>query len=189
MPSGNRLLLFWKPINADTVTSCITGMRNQLAARPQPGTNFSWDTFHVSIASGGGEVISAFSLFNQMAGMDATIHTHNSGAVDSAALVPFLAGTRRTASKYSGFLLHQMVWTFPTPEQTRAQIAEVTGWLKNYDRMMAELISERSKLSFDDAQRMMKDGTNLTPEQALDYGIIDAIEDFKAPRDTFTWMV
>ncbi|MFA1625860.1 ATP-dependent Clp protease proteolytic subunit, partial [Rhizobium mongolense] len=89
---------FGKPINADTVTSCITGMRNQLAARPQPGTNFSWDTFHVSIASGGGEVISAFSLFNQMAGMGATIHTHNSGAVDSAALVPFLAGTRSTVA-------------------------------------------------------------------------------------------
>lgn len=190
---ANAYFSFVKPITVDTVSGCLVGMRkflgehNGFHTNGQP--NFMWNKFILSIASGGGDIVAGFALFNEMAGMDVTIETHNSGAVDSAALIPFLAGSRRTASRYSGFLFHQISWTFTATSQTRTQISDVTGWLQNYDRMMAELIAERTNLSFDDAQRMMKDGTNLTPQQALDCGVIHAIEEHTTSRDAVNWQI
>jgi len=186
-------IYFGKPINLDTSTSFLKAVHSLIgqsgAAAPDEEPAYLWDTLRVSIASGGGDVVAGFALYNEMMSTDVRFHTHNSAAVDSVALLPFLAGARRTASKYSGFLLHQMTWTFPSAGQTRTQIADVTGWLQNYDHVMAEVIAERTNMSFDDAQLMMRNGANLSPQQALEYGVIHAIENPTTPRDAATWQV
>ncbi|WP_313195624.1 ATP-dependent Clp protease proteolytic subunit [Shinella zoogloeoides] len=186
-------IYFGRPINLDTSTSFMKAVHTLMGQNGGKLSNgepaYLWDTLRVSIASGGGDVVAGFALYNEMTSTDVTFHTHNAAAVDSVALLPFLAGIRRTASRYSGFLLHQMTWTFPFTGQTRTQIADVTGWLGNYDHVMAQVIAERTDISFDDAQLMMRNGANLTPQQALECGVIHAIENPTKPRDAATWQV
>ena len=49
--------------------------------------NFLWNHFHYSMSSGGGDIIAAFAVFNEMKGLPVRITTHNAGAINSVAII------------------------------------------------------------------------------------------------------
>lgn len=187
-------IYFGRPINLDTaanlVNACRTliGERSQVAQGAQPGA-LLWSDFRIEMASGGGDVVAAFAIFNELTGMTIPVDTHNAGAVDSSAIMPFMAGRRRTASNMSAFMFHQTVWTFQTPSQTGTQINDAGRWLGLYDGMMADTIASRTTLAKDKVLGMMRDGASLTPNEALACGLIHAIEECRTPRDARSWQV
>lgn len=184
-------IFFARPINLDTATSLIGACRALIGERQQGAVagTYAWSEFRIDIASGGGDVVAAFAMFNELAGMDIPVDTHNAGAVDSSAIMPFMAGRRRTASAMSAFMFHQTVWSFPTPSQTGTQIRDAGRWLSLYDGMVADTIASRTSLSRDRILEMMRDGTSLTPSEARDAGLIHAIEECQTPRDARSWQV
>lgn len=186
-------IYFGRGVNQDSATGLIGACRNLIGERHtnpdgSPG-NYRWSEFQISIASGGGDVVAAFSMFNELIGMDIAVNTHNAGAVDSAAIMPFMAGVRRTASPNSAFMFHQTVWSFSVLTQTGTQINDARRWLALYDGMLADTIASRTSLSRDAVLGMMRDGASLTPQDALNHGIIHAIEECRTPRDARSWQV
>lgn len=192
-------LFFAKPFNPDTATNLIQATRVLLSeaipipvaegAPPQFGGP-AWDTMKISIASGGGDIIAAFAAYNELMAMPVTLHTHNAGAVDSAAIVPFMLGERRTASAASAFFFHQLQWTFASNQNlTATVISDATKWLGTYEDMMAKIVADRSGIPKADVLKMMREGTTVVPARAKALGLIHEIEENAIPHNARTWQV
>lgn len=181
-------IYFGKPINPDTATALINACRT-IAGETNVEGGFAWSSLEIAIGSTGGDVASAFSLFNELSSIEIEINTHNIGSVDSAAIMPFMVGKRRTAAAISGFMFHQSAWTFAPGPVTRTSINDSARWLGLYDGMMADTVSSGSKLARDEMLRMMQEGASLTPDEALAAGLIHAIEERRLPRTARWWQV
>jgi ATP-dependent protease ClpP protease subunit len=186
-------IYFGRPINLDTAANLVNACRSLITEMTQAtgaaSPTLAWSDLRIEIASGGGDVVAAFAMFNEIIGMDIPVDTHNAGAVDSSAIMPFMAGRRRTASTMSAFMFHQTVWSFPTVSQTGTQIKDASRWLALYDGMVADTIATRTTLSRDQVLEMMRDGASLTPKEALATGIVHAIEECRTPRTARSWQV
>ena len=152
---GTAYIFFGKPITPDTVALLITAFRT-LGAERDDNKNFLWDHLHLSIACGGGDVIAGLGIFNELVAMPLTITTHNSSAVDSAAIMPFLLGQKRTASAKSAFYFHHFQWTFTTNiNQNRTSMWEASKWLTTYEDIVATMLAERTQIQRSDALQLM----------------------------------
>jgi len=188
---GDRMptayLYFGKIVNPDTVTAAVLGCRTLMGDKNDQGQPM-WDTFKFAIASTGGDVAAAFALYNELNALPVQIDTHNSGAVDSCAIMPFMAGQRRTASANSAFLFHQVFWTF-AGSSTLTVINDARRWLETYEGMMADVVSAKTNLKKEEILRMMHAGTALSPADAKKAGLIHAIEEYKIPFDGRSYQV
>jgi ATP-dependent protease ClpP protease subunit len=182
---------FCKPVNADTATVLLQHVRSTLShSVDKKASNF--DRVRLMISSGGGNVVSAFGAYNEIKSMPIEVHTMNTGATDSSALMIFMTGKKRYACSKSAFLFHQMAWTFTSKDDLPLTvISDAARWLTTYQSMMAETIADGSdgKLTKDRVMSMMADGTTLTPKEALDVGLVHEIAESAIPRDAVWWQV
>lgn len=182
-------VFFGKPVTPDTSTALIHGCRLLLSERNEQGVPL-WDTFSIAMASGGGDVVGGFAMFNELKGLPVSVHTHNAGAVDSSAILPFMAGARRTASEASAFFFHQLHWVFPSQGNlTMSSISDAATWLTRYEGLMASIVASRSNLSKDEVLRMMSEGTSVDTAQAKQFGLIHDIEEMTSPIGLRSWQV
>lgn len=182
-------IYFGKIINSDTSSQFVHGCRSIMGDK-DANQKFLWDRFHVTMSTGGGDVIGAFGMYNELKALSIKVSTHNSGAVDSSAIVPFMAGDRRTAASYSSFLFHQIQWTFPAKESVTATvIQDAVKWIAQFESMMADLVAKNTKLQSSDVLKMMREGTIINPTEAKKLGIIHDIDDYKIPQDARSWQV
>lgn len=136
--------------------------------------------FHINIASNGGTVFHAVSIYNFISGLQGTeIHTHNLGQIDSSANLFFLTGHKRTASKASTFLLHP-------PQMNLAGNASLTidflkervGSIEKDQIKMAEIIANKIGKTPDDVLAMFSARKTYSSTEALELGFIDSIEEY-----------
>ncbi|HOW24506.1 MAG TPA: ATP-dependent Clp protease proteolytic subunit [Bacteroidales bacterium] len=136
--------------------------------------------FHINIASNGGTIFHAVSIFNFLNGLEgAEIHTHNLGQLDSSANLFFLAGHKRTASKASTFLLHP-------PQMNVAGNASLTiDFLKERvnsiekDQIkMAEIIADKIRKTPKEVLKMFQSRKTYSSHEALELGFIDSIQEY-----------
>jgi ATP-dependent protease ClpP protease subunit len=185
---------FCKPFNADTATGLIKACRETLwdFSDKERAKRNKWDRIRLMMASGGGNVISAFGAYNELKGMPIEIHTMNTGATDSAAIIVFMVGEKRYATPNSAFLFHQMTWSFQAKDDVPLSVvADAARWMTVYQSMMAEAVADNSggKLTKDRVLEMMMTGTTLTPKEALEVGLIHEIAEAAIPADARWWQV
>ena len=63
-------------------------------------------TLRININSLGGTVSAGIAMYNYLKSKEITVWTHNLGDVQSAAILLYLAGTKRTAEAISKFVIH-----------------------------------------------------------------------------------
>lgn len=181
---GTAYIYFGKPMTAETGAGLVEAIRALMGEREVPTGPLLWDRFHIDFATGGGDIIAAFGAYNTLKGVNAKITTHNAGAVDSAAIMTFMLGEKRTASPASAFFFHQVQWSFASSDNlTMTVINDATKWLSTYEEMMAEVVSQGTDLSKEDVLRMMREGTSVRPNEAKAMGLIHGIEDCSIPAD------
>jgi ATP-dependent Clp protease protease subunit len=188
-------IYFGKAITPDTATALIQAGRVLMGERVptqqgQPPGPFAWDHLHYSISSGGGDITAAFGAFNEMKGMPLKITTHNAGAIDSASIMPFMVGKRRTASPYSAFFFHQVRWNFSSNINIPIDvIGEATKWLGTYENMMAEFVASQSGQKKETILNMMRAGTSVSPDRAKALGLIHDVCECSIPQDARSYQV
>ena len=102
------------------------------------------------------------------------VNTHIEGEADSGASLIAAVGNHRTCSKYSMSLIHPMRsldGTFKTVEEQKVAIANNDKWNKIYKGVYLE----HSKLTEEQLDTMFKTETYYTPEQLMEFGLIDEI--------------
>ena len=118
------------------------------------------------------------SAFSGMAGMDAIlrsktpIHTYIDGSAASAATLLSVSGTKRFISKNSFILIHQLS-TF-----VAGKYEEFKDEIRNQELLMKtirETYKERSKMTDEQIEDLLKHDLWLDAKTALEYGLVDEI--------------
>lgn len=191
-PSGGGLMpkayaSFCRPLNLDTATMLLSNMR-ALAFEQTQGKP-SWDTVHLSVASGGGAIMAGLALYNSLRGMPFELHTHNTASVDLAAILIFLAGKKRFAAPISSFHFHEVAWTFAGKDDLPLTvISDAHRWLRLHQETMARAVSEASSLSREAVLDMMDKGATLTAEEAKKCGMVHEICEDEFPPLCPRWV-
>ena len=163
-------LSFCGTIDSASVSKIANTLNNALIAL--------YDKVYLCISSNGGYVGDGIFLYNHIKGLHIPVITHNTGTVASIATSIFVAGTTRYCTSNSIFMIHPVA--MPSGSSTsalesaldaaRCDEARIENILKDRTRLPEEiLLSRRSRDIY------------LTPQQALDHGLVAEIKDFSLP--------
>lgn len=130
------------------------------------------DALHVHIDSLGGDVSEGWAIYNALRGFKGQVTTYADGFVASAALYPFLAGSRRVASSVSGFFLHSaMVSAWGNAKELRKAADEV----EKLNDIGIQAFVDAAGMEEATVRELQQQETWLTPQQAKAYGIATEI--------------
>lgn len=184
MPSADEkegttyVLHFTGPINSSTTGQLIdkcTKAVQQEAAR-----------LIIKIATMGGDCSYGFALYNFLRALPLPLHTHNLGTVESMGNIIFLAGERRTAARFSKFLFHPFHWTL----HGAIDHARMTEYSMSMDQdrwLYEQIVQERTRGArepLDVASYLTASPRFISPAEALECGLIHAIDELPMPSDT-----
>lgn len=178
-----HIIHFTGPINASTCGNLITTCSRAV----QQGA----ERLQLNIATMGGECSYGFSLYNFLRSLPVRVDTHNLGTVESMGNILFLAGERRTACAMSKFLFHPFHWTLHGSVD-HARMAEYAMSL-DYDLLLyARIVTERTQGAaqvLDIPRYLMSHPRIVTPEEAIDCGLIEAVDEAHISADATQWSV
>jgi ATP-dependent protease ClpP protease subunit len=124
------------------------------------------------ISSDGGEVFSAFSAVDRIINNSIPINTHCEGFVASAATLLSVVGKRRTISPNGIMLVHQVSSEF------WGNYSQFQDEMKNLDvimKMITSIYKKYTKFEHGSLTELLKHELNLTPEECINYGLVDSI--------------
>ena len=134
------------------------------------------ERFVIVISSPGGSVLHGLSAYNFLKGIPAEVITHNFGSVDSMGAVIYCAGHKRLCVPHARFLLHPPRWgSSGAINLDEKGLEENLKGLRIDIDNIAGVIAATVGKSESEVHRDMTDRTTLSPEQAVEYGLVHEI--------------
>jgi ATP-dependent protease ClpP protease subunit len=174
-------------VNYDSVGRLLKAVTDQIARGNHDIT--------ILIGSGGGGVEAAFAAFNFLRHLPppTQITTYNIANADSAAVILFCAGTKRYSLPGAGmrFLVHGtfktngQVPSYLTSEILEQQLAQVNS----ANQMVVQAMEAATNDHRAEILSAVKGQTILTPDQAKDWGLVQAVKDTLFPSNALMLMV
>lgn len=148
----------------------------------------------VHLSSAGGVNLSGFTLYNEIRALPVPVTFHNIGNVESNAVLVYLAGTTRKASRHSRFLLHSLLWGFQAGGTVdHARLREYVATLDNDAARYAAIFDERTQGAAEtvDVRAALAGAERiLSAEEAVRCGIAHEVADVGPPPEgAVTWWV
>lgn len=137
--------------------------------------------FYLLLSSPGGNVMNGINVYNYLRSLPIRLRTHNVGIVDSIANVIFLAADTRYAVKNSSFLFHGVGFDIAQARFEEKQIKEKLEVIRRDQKLIADIIAERSQLTASEVEQMFLEAKTMTPEEAQTKSMIAAVQDVKIP--------
>jgi len=126
----------------------------------------------------GGNIQEGFTIASVIQNSRVPVSIHATNNIDSIANVIYLSGKERTAESYAKFYLHGANTTGTYDERgLREQLLSI----KTENLRIGQFVSENSHLNFNKVQAMMRAGSTLTAQQALEYGIVQEVTHREVP--------
>ena len=125
------------------------------------------DILKVHIRSEGGDVDEGFLIYDALINTGKVIETIGEGMVASIATVPYLAGSKRTMSANSNFLIHNP-WS--KGEGTAADFKRNAEGLEEIENILVNFYSQKTGIDKTLLKELMNKETILTAEQCKNYG-------------------
>lgn len=129
------------------------------------------------ISSTGGDMDSAFRLYDFLRTLPLEIETIGFGQVDSAAIILFLTGTKRTATKGCRFLLHSGTFNIGLPNGPLQSHEEALKIFKELKSKNISIIAKETKNKLEDVNEIVDKSTIFNSEEAKKFGLVDKIID------------
>lgn len=136
------------------------------------------EVVHLLIHSTGGLISDGIGIYNYLRKLPMSLTTYNGGAVASIAVLIFLAGQVRRASKTAVFMIHRSHFTTNVPATTDT-LEAMASMLKIDDWRIEDILKEHIKLPIDKWKLHEKADLTITASEALEYGLIHEISDFE----------
>ncbi|MCY1263178.1 ATP-dependent Clp protease proteolytic subunit [compost metagenome] len=180
---STHVIHFTGPITASTcgnlISTCVKVVQQEA------------ERLVLKIATMGGDCSYGFTLYNFLRTLPLQVDTHNLGTVESMGNILFLAGERRTACRYSKFLFHPFHWTLHGSVD-HARMSEYAMSL-DYDlRLYADIVAERTRDArepLDIPRYLMAYPRIVEPDEALDCGLIQAVDELPVAGSAQQWSV
>lgn len=128
---------FMGPINISTVEVLRNMLLNSLRTA-------DIEAVQLMISSDGGDLNSGFLAYSYIRSMPIKTIGINMGAIESMAVMPFLACSERRAVKNSKFMLHNFYWGFGNTKVYTNQMQEHTETLQFDAERYANIYEERT---------------------------------------------
>lgn len=126
----------------------------------------------VEINSGGGSVFDGSEIYTALKEYEGNVTVKIVGLAASAASVIAMAGNKLTMAPTAQMMIHNASAVTAGDYRDMDHMSDV---LKNVNQTIANAYKMRSGLSDQELLQMMDEETWLTPQQALDYGLIDEV--------------
>lgn len=165
---------FSAEINPNTTESLISVIANLVNQRVK--------TIHLLMSTPGGSVMNGMNVYNILRGLPVELITHNVGNVDSIGNAIFLAGSKRYATPQSTFMFHGV--GFDIPNRIRLEEKNLSEHLQSIlsdQKRIGSIITERTKISEDDAKALFREAQTKDATYAISMGIIHEIRDVQIP--------
>lgn len=136
--------------------------------------NMSAKTVDIHIASYGGNVDDAFQIFDAVKSLNADVTTMCHGYCASAATIIAQCGKRRKISANSLYLIHN---SSTTARGNKEEIEKTQTMLRKTDERIANIYAAASGRDASHFVELMNAGDWLSPQEALEAGLVDEIVD------------
>ncbi len=140
-------------------------------------------TIHLLIQSTGGFVGDGVALYNYLRNLPLNLIAYNVGSVQSIAVIVFLAAKQRKASETANFMIHRPYSTAQVGA-TAPQLELLTDGIRADDERMDKILRSAVKLPEEKWQLHQYGNLTISAKDALGYGLIHEIADFKPPEGT-----
>lgn len=154
----------------------------RIASAMNHAANNNCDEVYLSISSLGGYVGDGIYLYNHIRGLPFRVTAHNTGSIMSIAVALFVGAQTRYCSAHSMFMIH------PT---TLGPFQEGLSWERldgarsaalADDARTEQILRERANVPDDFlSARRVKD-VHITPDQALQWGLVHGVREFSLPK-------
>ena len=166
---ARRIVWLVGPVDDETATGAI----QQLSYLDSSGD----DPIHLYVNSPGGSVTAGLALVDCMRGLASPVHTHAFGLAASMGATILACGEKghRTATPNCRLLIHQ-----PLAGGIGGQATDIEIAVKNLSATKVQLeglLAKACDVAVEDVCRATDRDNWMTPEEALDFGLIDGIED------------
>lgn len=132
----------------------------------------------VHIRSEGGDVDEGFAIHDALVKSGKVIETIGEGIVASIATVIYLAGSKRTMTEGSNFMIHN---PWAKGEGTAADFERNAAGLKNIENILVTFYAQKTGIEAALLKELMDKETTLTADQAKNYGFAtEVMTTFKA---------
>ncbi|RJG00414.1 ATP-dependent Clp protease proteolytic subunit [Noviherbaspirillum sedimenti] len=137
-------------------------------------------SLHLMVQSTGGIISEGIALYNYLRCLPIELTTYNTGTVQSIAVIVFLAGSKRKASRTATFMLHKATFYAGSPT-TSFQLSAATQSLMVDDGRIESILKQYIAMPEEkwDVHRFVD--LFITADEALKFGLIDEIADFAPP--------
>jgi ATP-dependent protease ClpP protease subunit len=172
------VIMFTDDVATDTIDGLLDAVSELVNAKVQ--------ALYLLISSRGGSVHQAVAAYHILRGLPINLTTHNVGIVASSANIIFAAGQRRLASPSATFMFHGVTVDHEvTKNMDRGDIEAILYSLNHDENQLKQIIQKRSKLSASKLNHYFlgHSPTFIPAPEALEYGLLDAIEEVDISRD------
>lgn len=130
----------------------------------------------VNVNSPGGDVFEAATIYNLLAQHKGNVTVNILGLAASAASVISMAGDKIKIAK-NGFLMIHNAWSCVCGNKD--DLREYANILEKFDQSILDTYTGRSSLDEKKIEKMMKEETWISADDAIEYGMADEIIDVK----------
>lgn len=127
---------------------------------------------HFHLSTLGGEVLPSLAVVDTIRNMTSKVYTYVDGQVASAGTLISTCGDKRYMGKHAHFLIHQLSGgMYGKFSEMQDEIYNTTNLMK----MLKSFYKEHSKIPMKKLDELLKRDIWLSPEECLEYGLIDEI--------------
>lgn len=163
---------FGGPVNENAVNRFFIGISGAI----QGGVK----RIHLLIQSTGGVVVDGVALYNYLTNLPIEIITYNAGAVQSIAVLAYLAGKVRKASANSQFMIHKTTYS-PQGPQTAEMLRRFADSAEQFDGNTDAILKSHVRLTDEQWAARERSEIIIPAYEALKVGLIHEIADFAPP--------
>jgi ATP-dependent protease ClpP protease subunit len=153
-----------------------------LVALVQQAVGLNGKSVTICMTSNGGAPDQALYAYEALAALAIPVHTHAIGSVQSAAMILFMCGQRRTSSPGANFLFHDTVFNpgAGSPLRYEDLIGHASAIQQN-DKWSHQLIAEKLNRPVKEIAKWFYGQNPRDTKFALDNGIISAVQPLIVP--------
>lgn len=136
---------------------------------------------YLCLSSTGGLVADGVYLYNHIRSLPLDVTVHNMGTVASIATAVYVAGGKRFCSRHGVFMLHPTAM----PEQGNMQAETLQSLLSAAlaeDQRTENILRERTSIPDVTLNERRFKEVYITPQEAVEFRLCDAVCDFSLPR-------
>lgn len=153
----------------------------KIAAAINYAVNSNFDEVYLCFSSLGGYVADGIFLYNHIRSMPIAVTIHNTGSVSSIAVAIFVGAETRFCSPHAMFMIHPTA--FPTGEDMTSIRAQAVLDAALADDLRTEnILRERADIPDELLTARRSRDVHISPQHALDYGLVHGVREFALPR-------